>query len=250
MSEETLFRCLEKLQGPRPWGAFLDAGTGRNSLAWVASLPTERWTAVTVDRALARELEAEPRRRSQDRVLCANWLEPSFLHGERFETVLADYLLGAVDRYAPYFQEELFGRLRPLVARRLYVIGMAPFDERDSGSGARLIVEIAKLRDACILLAQDRCYREYPLDWTLKALERAGFSIEEAHVFPIIFGEPFINGQLDVCLRKLPYLSDRRVAAELERHIGELRERGLALARASRGIRFGEDYVIAARPRA
>ena len=46
-SGSRLFRYIEELQGDRPWGSFLDAGTGTNSGRWVASLPTERWTAVT-----------------------------------------------------------------------------------------------------------------------------------------------------------------------------------------------------------
>lgn len=30
-----LFNHLEKLQGDRPWGSVLDAGTGTNSISWV-----------------------------------------------------------------------------------------------------------------------------------------------------------------------------------------------------------------------
>ena len=42
-----LYRYIERLQGERPWGAMLDAGTGVNSIRWVAGLSTTRWTAVT-----------------------------------------------------------------------------------------------------------------------------------------------------------------------------------------------------------
>lgn len=58
-------------------------------------------------------------------------------------------------------------------------------------------------------------------------------------------GERFVNGQLDVAVRKLPYFRDRAVAAAFEQHIAELRARALAAVPMS----WGSDWVIAAKVR-
>ncbi|SDM18603.1 hypothetical protein SAMN05192555_11080 [Franzmannia pantelleriensis] len=44
------FQMIETLHADRPWGSFLDAGTGRRSLTWVSGLDIECWTAVTDSR--------------------------------------------------------------------------------------------------------------------------------------------------------------------------------------------------------
>jgi hypothetical protein len=101
----TLFRHIETLQGRRPWGSMLDAGTGSGSIRWIQSLATERWTAVTGAEGHARQVadQAAAQRRPGDRILLGNWADPALLAGEAYDTVLADYLLGAIDGFAPYF---------------------------------------------------------------------------------------------------------------------------------------------------
>lgn len=247
---DLLFDTLARMQGARPWGAVLDAGTGTHSLTWIAGLPTTRWTAVTGDIARERAMmhEQRERMRPQDRVVTGNWTDPMLLAGEQYEVVLADYLLGAIDGFAPYFQDRLFARLRPLVGEVLYGIGLAPYPDVADTPGGRIILEIARLRDACILLASHRCYREYPLDWVVRSLEGAGYRVEEATSFPIVYRERFIHGQLDVCARKLPLFQDRRLAEAMKATIAELRERALGICATEGGIHFGEDWVFAARP--
>ena len=251
MVEECLFSRVEHLQGATPWGSFLDAGTGRHSLDWVAGLKTTRWTAVMADPVRAKRLEREfsGRMRVEDRIVTGNWTDLLFLRDEVYDVVLADYLLGAVDAFAPYFQDQLFRRLRPHVRERLYVIGLAPYPDVTDVPGGRWVLEIARLRDACILLAGHRPNREYPLEWALRSIEGSGFVVEEVTKFPIIYGAPFIQGQLRVCSTKLPYLKDRELARQLERSIAELEKRALAECRVDGGIHFGEDYVVHARPR-
>ncbi len=108
-----------------------------------------------------------------------------------------------------------------------------------------MIKEIARLRDACILLAGDHCYREYPLEWTLRHLEAAGFVVQDVAVFPIRYGQRFIDGQLDVCERKLPRIKGRKTLVEgLRQSIAELRHRALEFSESQDGIMFGEDYVV------
>jgi len=246
---DALFSHIQGLQGTRPWGAFLDAGTGRHSLEWVVGLPTTCWTAVTGEAGRARALERDfkDRMRSGDRIVVGNWTDPVLLHGEKHQTVLADYLLGAVDGFAPYFQDRLFARLRPHVGEALYVVGLEPYPAETSSPAGRIVLEIARLVNACILLAGHRMFREYPLEWVLRSLEGSAYAVEDAKSFPIVRGRKFVDEQLDVCRRKLPYLPPG-LAREVERTIASLRDRALALVEVERGLHFGEDYVVKARP--
>ena len=250
MSEDTLFAHVERLQGDTPWGDVLDAGTGKASLEWIAGLDTRSWTAITGDPVRARKLETRfaPRMRVQDRIVAGNWTDPLLLHGDAYDVVVADYLLGAVDGFAPYFQDRLFARLLPLTRQRLYAVGLTPYPDAADNPWAEILLEIVRLRDACILLAGHRTYREYPVDWVERHLEAAGYVVEDVRVFPIRYGPRFVREQLAVAERKLPLLDDRALAAQLERTIAELRDRALARHAAIGSLPFGQDWVVHARP--
>jgi len=246
---DALFTHVERVQGTAPWGRVLDAGTGRDSLRWISGLTTERWTAVTADDARARRLEREFRRdsRPNDRVIAGNWTDPTLLAGEVFDVVLADYLVGAIDRFAPYFQYRFLERIRPHVGKRLYAIGLEPFGEPPT-PGARLILDVAELRDACILHAGHRPHREYPLDWMLDNLPRADFYVEDVRVFPIVWGMKYVREQLDVCRGKLPVIADRALVRGLEHRIAKLEKTAKASYEVRQGVQFGSDWVISSRP--
>ncbi|MCZ6793109.1 MAG: class I SAM-dependent methyltransferase [Planctomycetota bacterium] len=250
-TNDALFSFIEQLQAGTPWESVLDAGTGSHSLEWISGLPTSRWTGVTGEARVADRLRREfsSVMRPVDRIACGDWSDPLFLQGETFSVVVADYLLGALDGFAPYFQDRLFERLRRHVGTRMYVVGLAPYPGSSDHPWGQVVVEVARLRDACILLAGHRCYREYALDWTLRQLEAADFVVEETRVFPIRYGLPFVDEQLDVCLRKLPSFRDQRLAASMRRSVESLRERAHSLHAIHRGASFGEDYVVYARPR-
>lgn len=248
-----LFRHVEALQGERPWGALLDAGTGSGSIRWVQSLDTERWTAVTGAEGHARQVRdlSAAGRRPADRIVLGNWADPALLAGETYDTVLADYLLGAIDGFAPYFQERIFARLRPLTGKRLYVVGLAPYVPADEPAdpAARLVWRIGRLRDSCLLLAGERPYREYPAEWVIENLRRSGFEPVSAGRFPIRFGARFVEAQIAMCAPRLTRLADRALAAALERHAEALRAEALAMIEDKGGLAAGHDYVIAADPR-
>ncbi len=248
MALDSLFAHIERLQGDRPWGRVLDAGTGSHSLAWIAGLTTESSTAVTGELGRARGLEREfsSRLRPRDRIVVGNWTDPLLLHCEVFDVVLADYLLGAVDGFAPYFQDRLFTRLRPHVGGRLYVVGLEPYPDSTDSPAGRIVLEIARLVNACILLAGHRMFREYPLEWVLRSLDASGYVVEDAKSFPIVRGMKFVEEQLDVCQRKLPHI-EPSLSRELARTMAKLRDRALTQCGVERGLRFGEDYVVAAR---
>ena len=243
-----LFRHIERLQGKAEWGGLLDAGTGVNSALWSTALPTARWVGVTGSESHARQVmdRAGARLRPQDRLVVGNWADPALLRGEVFDTVLADYLLGAVEGFSPYFQPHLFRRLLPHVGRRLYVVGLDPYVVGEAPTAAaRIVREIGRVRDACMLLADETPYREYPAEWVVDALQGAGFAVTHAKRFPNRYREKWVHAQLDMALRRLPRIADRALAAALRATIEALRGRGVALCRAENGLRHGADYVIA-----
>lgn len=248
---QTLYDRVATLHGHRPWGAVLDAGTGPASIRWLESLDTQRWTAVTGSEQMLQKttqaLHLSPR--ADDRLVVGNWMDTQLLAGEHYDVVLADYLLGAVEGFAPYWQDRLFPRLRPLVGKRLYMIGLQPYvhGQPDTEAG-RMVNDIGRLRDACLLMAGDSPYREYPLDWALRSLEAAGFRIIDAQLVAITYGSRFIESQLAMCSQAAGKLPDRTLAVALLRHVADLQARALALARQRGGLAHGHDYVVVAEP--
>lgn len=248
MPFDSLFAYLEQLHGGAPWGRVLDAGTGWGSLEWLTGLETESITAVTGDAAWKERLEADlrPRLRPQDRVVVGNWTDPELLSGERFEVVLVDYLVGAVDRLAPYYQTRLLGRLKRHVGQRLYVIGLEPYPPAGKNTAGLLVNELANLRDATLMLAQQRPHREYPRWWVLEQLALQGYEVLSERAFPILYGKPFVQAELDVCRRALKGVP-AALRASLDAYERELRQRALAYVDQHReGLAWGADYVIAA----
>jgi hypothetical protein len=244
---DILFSTIEQWQGEFPWGSMLDAGTGEQSLEWITSLENTSWTAVTGDQYRAEGLKHQfnSRIRTQDSIITANWLNHETLANKSFDVVIADYLLGAIEGFSPYFQDQLFSRLKPHVGQFLYIIGMEPL-AKPSTEGEKLIKEIVDLRDACILLAGHKPYREYPRTWTERQMKRDGYTILKSCSFPILFGRHFINGQLDVCKRKLGFIKNTTLSRSLAAHILELRTASLRFVDRNGKIEFGSDYIIKA----
>lgn len=244
-----LFRAIEQLNGDRTWGSLLDAGTGTSSIRWVGSLDTRAWTAVTASRPMAEQVQqvAGTAMRPEDRIMIGNWGDDRLLKEERFDTVLMDYLVGAVEGYWPYGQEMLFQRLRPLVADRLYLVGVEPYVPYPAESEAgRVVRRIGSLRDACLLLAGERPYREFPMTWVIHQLERSGFKVNDARRFPNIYREGFINGQLDWCLKHVERSGPENLKSSLRSEVSSLRSEALELIARLDGLRHGADYLIAA----
>ncbi|MBA4013547.1 MAG: hypothetical protein C0481_16920 [Phenylobacterium sp.] len=246
-----LFRHIEQLQGDAPWGAFLDAGTGVNSALWSSALATDRWCAVTGSAGHGAQVQGRvgARLRAQDRLIVGNWTDPELLAGEGFDTVLADYLVGAVEGFSPYFQPQLFARLRPSVKRRLYVVGLDPYVVGEAPTkAARVVRDIGRLRDAVLLLAGETPYREFPAEWVVNALQTSGYRVTSGRRFANRYRQTWVNGQLDMAARRLARFADPQLAAAMENSIEALRERSLDLCRRDDGLAHGHDYVVAAEP--
>ncbi len=247
-----LFRYIQKIHGDRPWGSVLDAGTGVQSLRWIADLPTESWTAISAAPSHAAPLRKAigTAQREKDRILIGNWIDPNLLKGEVFDTVVADYLLGAVEGFSPFFQPFLFRRLRPLTSKGLYIKGLEPYVpiNRPETKAGQLIWEIGRHRDACVLLSGDVPYREYPAQWVVDQLKIAGFSVKSVKHFDIRHKARFVNAQIDICKKCLEALEDRALAETLDARGEALRAKALAHIETAGALGFGRNYVIAGEP--
>ncbi|MBL4847162.1 MAG: class I SAM-dependent methyltransferase [Planctomycetes bacterium] len=244
---DAIFAAIEAHEALFGWGSTLDAGTGVHSLRWLLQTPAAPLSAITastnLEQDVRRGLEGEL---GQTRLLIGNWSDPELLADERFEVVVADYLLGALDAYQPYGQDLLFPRLGQVVAPggRLYVVGLEPSPPAATEPWGELVLATERLRDAMIRLAGDRCYREFPKLWVVRALERAGFSVEASQVFPIRYGPRWIKRQLGVGRSKLARI-DSDLGAALEARAAQIEE--LAEAAGEERAVFGEDYLVVAR---
>jgi len=247
-----LYRYIARLQDERPWGALLDAGTGVNSLQWVQSLDTNRLTAVTGSTSeidwVRNEVGAT--KRPQDRIEQGNWADPQFLKGEVYDTVLADYLLGAIEGFTPYFQPYLFPRLRPLTRNVLYVTGLEPYvpTTRPDTQAGRLIWDIGRFRDACVLLAGNMPYREYPSQWVIDHLRGAGFAVRHIKHFNVGYKKLFANAQIDIALGGIRAFADDALGQSLIAYGENLRSQALEFIDDEGALRAGRNYVIAAEP--
>ena len=183
-SEDKLFGCIERNQevSGKPFGTFLDAGTGTHSLRWMASLIGDNckssdqriridgYTAITADEGMRKNVLKEAtdlKIEDAGRIIIGNWQdeggrpeENELCHGEMFDTILADYLVGAMDGFSPYYQDLIFPRLSRHLkpGGRIYVVGLNPIPHKTDGD-ANIFCEVTRLRDACILLGGHRCYR-------------------------------------------------------------------------------------------
>ncbi|TNE48280.1 MAG: cyclic nucleotide-binding domain-containing protein [Deltaproteobacteria bacterium] len=246
------FAYIQSHHGSKPWGSVLDAGTGESSLRWILNLPTTQWTAVSGAEGWKTSLHAAfgEQLREQDRILVDNWTNSSFLEGEVFDVVLADYLLGAIERFAPYFQSQLWKRLKPHVGGHLYVVGQEPPHLQEPKTvGGQLAQRVNRLRDICMTLAGQTPFREYPMEWVCRSLTEAGFVVEATHTFPLKLGAQYLDSMLDVSLRLLPEIPGDFLRKGLSEEIVQMRQEALSLSETFWGIQFGTDYVVVARPR-
>lgn len=245
------FARIEALQGATPFGRMLDAGTGPGSIDWLLSIATESWTAVTAAPGNAAQVEkiVGTRKRANDRIVTGNWANPKLLGGERFDTVLAEHLLGAVDGFSPFLQTALLRRLRALTAGRLYLIGMEPYAmARPESEAGQLLFDIARYRDACMLLVGERPFREYPMTWVVTELGHAGFKVTATARFPMRLTATFVNGQIDRTIQRLGNFPDRALGDALEDRGFALRDRTLDYIKRHGTLAHGFNYLVAAEP--
>lgn len=104
---------------------------------------------------------------------------------------------------------------------RLYFIGMNPIPDDAPGQG-QIICDIRKARDACILLAGHRPYREHPLTWMERHLNQNRMVITHRKNFTILHSEMSAMRQIKVAQSKLELIRSNPLKTGLEKYLHEL----------------------------
>ena len=212
------------------------------------------YTAVTADEAMRRRVYDEAVELGvggMGDVVIGNWVDETLLGGRTYDTILADYLVGAIDGFSPHFQDRVFPRLARHLAPggRMYVIGLQPVPDRVVGGGdGDVFCRITKVRDACILLAGQRCYREYPMDWIIRHLESSGLDVVDTRTYPIRYDHGTMVRQINVGRSKLKSFQTKGMAREMGHVLDGLEKESLEVTRRSKDgrITLGFDYVVVA----
>ena len=266
---DPLFRRIEEVHAAaaKPYGHILDAGTGGHSLKWLATLPAGAVgsvTAVTADASagegkgaadLAHLLDAARGDALAEGKWCVAGAAPP-LAVARFDTVLVDYLVGSMDGFTPFAQDVFFDELAAYCApgALVHVVGLDPVYARLGGAydalgpAEKVVVDVARVRDACILLAGHRPYREFPADWIIRHLKKSGFKLVGDGTwksYGVVWKHATAKRQLDVARRKLPHFGDAALAAAMAAKIDALEAAAKTLL-GNTGVVFGHDYVISA----
>jgi SAM-dependent methyltransferase len=255
--DDALFGLIEEQQGnDQPFGNILDAGTGMHSLRWIATLGGEKgmtgFTAITADQTMQRNVrqEADALEVSHlGNVVIGNWFGHAPLEfGEVFDTVLADYLIGAMDGFSPYQQDLMIPKLVKCLkpGGKLYIVGLEPLPDKAEGA-ANIVCKVRQVRDACILLAGHRCYREYPVEW----IERQIRAIPDLELvsttnFPILYKHRTIVSQINVGRSKFPYFPTPEMADEMKKVMDDLEKQSFEASEKQGTFRLGFYYVIVA----
>jgi len=219
-TDEETHVWLQKVH-PGPWGDVIDAGTGPDSLTWLASCPVRSITAVTANetaRSLAWTMTKQYLDPALDSVVAGNWKNPDFMRGKQFDTVVADWLLGSVEFFAPHYQVGLVRRLKQLVKPGGWIMinGREPDNLKTNGTGNQLMLEIDALRDAATVLGQRHPYRELPQWWVEEELGAVGFKALKSNSAPLHLSPDYVQSQLDWAHREIKTVEDDTLRTALE----------------------------------
>lgn len=99
------------------------------------------------------------------------------------------------------FSNRLTKHLNP--GGRLYFINMNPIPDEPGN----VISEIRRARDACILLAGDKPYREFPLSWMERHLQKNNMKVIGVKSYSIIHTENSAIRQINVGRSKINHMS-------------------------------------------
>ena len=234
-----------------------------HSLRWIATLGNDEkgmtsFTAITADQTMKNNVQREADDLEVSHIgniVIGNWFGNTPIEfgtnkdGEPlFDTILADYLIGAMDGFSPYQQDlmipKLAKHLKP--GGKLYIVGLQPLPDKAEGS-ANIICKVRQIRDACILLAGHRCYREYPVDWIERQIQHTpDLNLVSTNSFPILYKHKTIVNQINVGRSKFPYFPNPEVAEEMRKVFDDLERQSLEATNKEGSIRLGFDYVIVA----
>ncbi len=270
----------------KPYGDVLDAGTGMYSLRWLAGLLyrynknddddggkdplyMSSYVAVTADDNFRRDCQRKAEElgiSEYGEIIRGNWdienvdddddgsgdnnqSRDKLCAGQMFDTILADYLVGAIDHFSPFYQDKLFDRLSTHLKKGgvMHLTGLNPIPEKVSGPG-NIFCRITKLRDACILLAGSRPYREHPCDWVVRHLERSGFDVVDVAKFPNKYTYEKVEVQINACRSTLEYIDDDELRETMGKRIDRIDDECKKICEECENGEFtlGYDWVITA----
>jgi len=260
--KDTIWKYIENNHHTN-WGNILDAGTGEHSLDWLLTLQSNSITAITASTYESDQLKEKFKSslRESDQIIVGDWTKAEFetmMNGSRFDVIIADYLLGAMEGFSPYMEDTLFTTLHKYVSPNghLFLVGQEPYPLHQispSYPETHLVGTIMKIRDICLMLVGEHFYREYPVHRVLRSLSESGWIIEDVALFPINWGKNALQKQTELCLTKMKYKTvstglksmDTSIKDDLKFYsnelIQELNDNPLIT---EVGICFGFDYVL------
>lgn len=229
------------LRHPLPWGDVLDAGTGASSWDWLLRQTCRSRTGITAEEPRARALRDRPAMGAADEVIVGLWQDSQLLQGRRFDVVLADYLLGACDRYAPHFQEEMIERVVAKCSGWLFLIGLEP-QPAPTTPAQRCLFEVAQMRDAVQLLLGNRPHRELPQVWVERHLQKNGAQVVWKERYLNLYDVDWVDREVASLEQNLELFEDRGLAQVLRRRCHALRQR--AAEHLKKAASYSFDYLL------
>lgn len=276
-----LAETTNSVRGHTRWGHVLDAGTGQGSMSWLCGQPTESVVAVTAARDMANKMKRKLRKpckpvellsgatQSADHpnvLLVGNWFTGEDQHSpltqhpvysaRRFDTVLAEYLLGALEHFAAFHEQKMIDMLVSSVTDDglLLFCGRSPFDypgpenyKSKYSRDKQLVLDTERIRDAAMLLSQQREYREFPAWWVVEAVKNRGFEIVRQKAFTHKVDKTYITSQLEWAAREARKVTMRSLSADLLKHIATLQAQADAAFTGITSVAFGGSYCFVAR---
>ena len=110
-------------------------------------------------------------------------------------------------------------------------------------------LETERIRDAAMLLSQQRPYREFPMWWVADAMAARGLAIEASKNFTIYNTVPRLAKQWRWSAREAAAIPDRQIGDPVAQHVRDLEARAKALPgfAEGKGWPYGHDYCFVAR---
>jgi hypothetical protein len=281
-----LGEATDAARGHKRWGHTLDAGSGANSMSWLCGQPTESVVAVTAAKSMRRkmksklkypckpvELLAEAAKSGQrpagrpNVLLVGNWFgaddsgkppltEHPVYTAQKFDTVLAEYLLGALEHFAAFNEQKLMDVLAASVVEGglLLFCGRVPFDYpgpagyKNYSKAEQIVLDTERIRDASMLLSHQREYREFPPWWVVAAIEERGLEVVKQKEFRNVANLEYVTQQLQWAAREAKTVPSPALAADLIKHIDAVQAEADADEILKReGAAFGGSYCLVAR---
>jgi len=154
-------------------------------MKWLVSLEEQGcltgWEGVTADESMRLNVNSQLARIKNDsrgEIIIGNWASSQegsgeektgfkvkearghLVEGRLYDTILLDYLIGAIDGFSPYYQDLILPRVKKHLkpGGRMYIVGLNPIPDKVHGKGD-IVCEVRRARDAAILLAGELLLR-------------------------------------------------------------------------------------------